>query len=154
MKITSTYHQLAGILFSAILFPSVASAVSPNKTVLPDEVKVYYSEKVGLSRKAFNGGTEKVVPTNNDYKDSPGCYLFCVSKNAKHSAYPISDKVYTMGQVRVAGHYMNGLCIPKGYGDKDVRKAKEFKELCEKSFPEKCEKESCWADANTSQWFY
>src|SRR5437667_315666 len=63
-----------------------AAAEVPNKTVLPDDFKVYQSQKVGLSTKSFKGATEKTVPTNNEYKDSPGCYVSCHSKHSKDAA--------------------------------------------------------------------
>lgn len=143
------------LLIMALLPTYVFADISiPNKTLLPDEFKVYYNKKVGrLSRAPFKGGKETVIPTNNEYKDAPGCYISCHAKNAQEAAYPISDKIYVMGQVRVEGRYRDGLCLPKGYENKDVRSAKALKEKCEQSFPTKCENNSCWADSHTSNWF-
>lgn len=126
----------------------------PNKGMLPEEFKVYYSEKVGLSKTAFKGGTEKVIPTKNDFTEVPGCYITCYTKDAKKGLYSVGDNHYLIGQIRVSGHYYGGNCLPKGFENKDVRTAKEFKEMCEKDFPEQCEKESCTAGNNhTAQWF-
>ncbi len=126
----------------------------PNKGMLPEEFKVYYSEKTGISQKSFKGASEKVIPTKNDFTEVPGCYITCYTKDAKKGIYSVGDNTYLIGQIRVAGHYYGGNCLPKGFENKDVRTAKEFKEMCEKDFPEKCEKESCTAGSNyTAQWF-
>lgn len=126
----------------------------PNKGMLPEEFKVYYSEKVGLSKKSFKGASEKIIPTKNDFTEVPGCYITCYTKDAKKGVYSVGDNTYLIGQIRVSGHYYGGNCLPKGFENKDVRTAKEFKEMCEKDFPEQCEKESCTAGNNhTAQWF-
>ncbi|HRE31803.1 MAG TPA: hypothetical protein PLD88_07515 [Candidatus Berkiella sp.] len=126
----------------------------PNKGMLPEEFKVYYSEKAGLSKTAFKGGSEKIIPTKNDFTEVPGCYISCYSKDAAKGIYNVGDNTYLIGQIRVSGHYYGGNCLPKGFESQDIRNAKEFKEMCEKDFPDKCEKESCTVGSNSSaQWF-
>jgi hypothetical protein len=126
----------------------------PNKGMLPEEFKVYYNAKLGISQKAFKGSTEKVIPTKNEFTEVPGCYISCYTKDPKKGVYQVGENTYVIGQIRVSGHYYGGNCLPKGFENKDVRTAKEFKEMCEKNFPEKCEKESCTANSNhTAQWF-
>lgn len=126
----------------------------PNKGMLPEEFKVYYSDSVGISKTSFKGSSEKVIPTVNQFTEVPGCYISCYTNDAKKGLYNIGDNQYLIGQIRVSGHYYGGNCLPKGFENKDVRKAKEFKELCEKNFPEKCDKESCGVGAShTAQWF-
>lgn len=126
----------------------------PNKGMLPEEFKVYYSDSVGISKTSFKGSSEKVIPTINEFTEVPGCYISCYTKDAKKGLYNIGDNNYLIGQIRVSGHYYGGNCLPKGFENKDVRSAKEFKEMCEKNFPEKCEKESCGVGAShTAQWF-
>lgn len=127
--------------------------VIPNKDLLPEEFKVYYKKNVGLSKTNFKGSSEKLIPTSNLFEGSPGCYIACYSKNKLEAAYHLLDKVYLMGQIRVQGNYMDGLCIPKGYEDKDMRTAKEFKDKCELEFPAKCKQGSCWASGKTADWF-
>lgn len=124
-------------------------------SVLPEQFKVYYNPKLGISKKVYKGATEKVILTNNEnVKDGQGCYVSCFSKNAKDAVYPVDTNVYLMGQIRVQGQYHNGNCLPKGFEDKDVRASKEFKAKCEEAFPERCEKDSCWASgSNTANWF-
>lgn len=137
-----------------LLMPVLAFATTPDNTVLPNKIKVYYNENNGLSLKPVKGSAEIEIQTSNEFTKNPGCYLFCISKNHKLGLYSVEHKTYMMGQIRVSGHYMNGYCTPTGYGDKDPRKAKEFIEHCEKSFPEKCESKSCWVDNNTNILFY
>lgn len=133
-------------------------AMRPDDMRLPDFIKVYYSKASGLSTKATKGAKADILPTNNEFKDSPGCYIACYSKDndiaPKKGAYPVEGKTYIMGQVRVKGHYRDGMCIPSGYESKSITTSKEMKEACEKSFPAMCEKGSCWANGRTSQWFY
>ncbi|MCS5710556.1 hypothetical protein [Candidatus Berkiella aquae] len=126
----------------------------PNKGMLPEEFKVYYSEKTGFSKTALKGSTEKIIPTKNDFTEVPGCYISCYSKDKDKGVYHVGDNTYLIGQIRVSGHYYGGNCLPKGFESKDIRNAKEFKEMCEKDFPDKCEKESCTVGSNSSaQWF-
>lgn len=126
----------------------------PNKGMLPEEFKVYYSDSVGISKTAFKGSSEKVIPTVNEFTEVPGCYISCFTKDPKKGIYSIGDNHYLIGQIRVSGHYYGGNCLPKGFENKDVRTATEFKEMCEKNFPEKCEKASCGVVADyTAQWF-
>ncbi|MGE3318614.1 MAG: hypothetical protein AB7I18_04900 [Candidatus Berkiella sp.] len=126
----------------------------PNKGMLPEEFKVYYSEKAGISKTAFKGGSEKIIPTKNDFTEVPGCYISCYTNDPKKGLYHVGDNTYLIGQIRVSGHYYGGNCLPKGFENKDVRTAKEFKEMCEKDFPEKCDKLSCSVGSNnTAQWF-
>ncbi len=145
----------------ATLLPlcSVSEAtMRPDDMRLPDDIKVYYSQKVGLTHKATKGAKADVLPTNNDYKDSPGCYIACHSNHnsvaPKLGAYPVEGKTYAMGQVRVKGRYHNGICVPTGYESKSIQSSKEMKEACEKSFPLMCEKGTCSANGRTAHWFY
>lgn len=131
-----------------------SAKLKPVKGMLPDEFKVYHSEKVGLSTKPFKGGQEKIIPTNNEYREQPGCYLACYSKNPKEAAYHVIDDTYMMGQIRVKGRYTNGMCVPTGYESKDARHSKDLMEQCEKAFPDKCTGASCWIETRTGNWFY
>jgi hypothetical protein len=126
--------------------------LKPVKGMLPDQFKVYYNDKMGFSTKSFKGSQEKIIPTNNEYREQPGCYLACVSKSSKDAAFHVLDNVYMMGQMRVKGRYMNGMCIPAGYESKDARNSKELKDQCQKAFPEKCDKGSCFIETRTGSW--
>lgn len=143
-------HALLGCMIASL--SSMAFAEIPDSTLLPDELKIYVNEKVGLSRSAFPGAKQTVLPINNEYKDKPGCYVACYSKNPKSSTYKLYENAYVMGQVRVKGHYQDAMCLPTGFDGKDLSATKEMKDLCEKAFPAMCEKGSCWADGKTSTW--
>ena len=130
-----------------------AKELSPNKTILPEEFKVYYKAGLGISRKSFKTGQEKTIPNKNNFTAAPGCYVACYSSQAKNGVLVTDDKYHLVGQVRFEGRYTNGICVPKGYEQKDIRAAKELKVKCEESFPDKCEKRSCQVHGLTSQWF-
>lgn len=162
----SSMKRYSKLLLAVALMPVAMQSIAaesiammkPEDVRLPDAIKVYYSENHGVSKKPFKGAKADVLPTNNEYKDAPGCYIACYSNNPsvapKLGAYPVGGKNYMMGQIRVEGHYHNGLCIPKGYENKDVRTSKEMKEACEKSFPAMCEKATCTANGLTANWFW
>ena len=133
---------------------SVQANEPPTQTIFPEAFKVYYKDNMGVSRKDFHGSTEKTIPTKNEFTAHPGCYLSCVSHNKKDGIYTVGDGKYVVGQLRVKGHYANGLCIPSGYESKDIRNANEWKEKCQASFPEMCPKGSCKVMGNTANWFF
>jgi hypothetical protein len=134
-------------LILCLAFSSSAFADITYESILPGEFTVYYHPEEGISTKPFKEAEVKKIFTNNDYKDSPGCYLLCVSKNKQYAAYEIDNGVYIIGQIRVPGCYDSGLCLPKGYEEQSLPELKIFKEKCEKAFPQYCEKESCWANS-------
>lgn len=145
-------YSLVALLVSS-LFAAAVQAETPNQTILPDDMKVYYNSEMGLSTKSFQGGKEKNIPTSNEFKDVPGCYVACLSNDAKNGAYPMGEKAYVAGQIRVKGRYADGYCIPAGFEDKDARTSKEFKDKCQEAFPERCSNGTCFVGTNTSAWF-
>ena len=106
-------------ILTVALLPIMANAATAVKMMLPDDLKVYYSEREGLSRTSFKGAKADVLPTNNEYKDAPGCYIACYSADPKIGkklgAYPIDMSSYVMVQVRVKGTYREALCTPSGF---------------------------------------
>jgi hypothetical protein len=146
-------YSITGIVLSSLLVSFATIAETPNQTILPDDMKVYYNSKQGLTLKSVSGSAEKNIPTSNEFKDMPGCYLACISKTAKHGIFPIGENAYLTGQIRVKGRYMDGYCVPTGYENKDARTSKEFKDKCQEAFPERCGDGSCFVGNNTSAWF-
>lgn len=143
-----------GICLISLLLPLIAIASEPNKTLLPEEFKVYYKKGLGISEKQFKEGKAKIIPTSNDYTGVPGCYVACYSKNPIDGVYSVGDKTYLMGQIRVKGQYQNGYCIPKGFEDKDIRSDKTFINQCAAEFPERCSaKHPCSVGGQTASWF-
>ncbi|MFI4938329.1 MAG: hypothetical protein ACHQJ6_07470 [Candidatus Berkiellales bacterium] len=146
---------LSVFFLALILLPSfvLAKGYQPNQTILPEEFKIYYKEDLGVSSRNFKGATAKLVPTSNNYEGVPGCYIACYAKNPVEGVYSIGDVAYLMGQIRVQGIYHQSLCIPKGYENKDIRTAKEFKQQCAAEFPKQCKNNRCWVGAETANWF-
>ncbi len=141
-------------MITPLFFNNVYAAdAMRDSTLLPQEFKVYYNEKVIVANQPFQGSTEKVLPTRNEFQGTPGCYIACYSHEENQSIYPIGNNIFVMGQIRVAGHYTNKICQPTGFEDKDISAEQEFKFKCEKVFPDKCTKSSCWAGGDTGGWF-
>lgn len=124
-----------------------------DSTLLPQEFKVYYTEKIVIANHPFEGSIEKILPTRNEFEGTPGCYIACYSHEEKQSVYPVGNNIFVMGQIRVPGHYMNKICQPTGFENKDISAEQEFKFKCEKVFPHQCGKSSCWAGGDTGGWF-
>lgn len=139
-------------LILCLVFSSSAFAEMTHETLLPEEFTVYYHSEKGVSTKPFKEAETKKILTNNDYKDAPGCYILCLSKNKHPATYAIDTDVYIMGQIRVPGCYDSGLCLAKDYEEQSLAELKIFKEKCEKAFPQHCEKESCWASPCSGGW--
>lgn len=121
-----------------------------NETLLPEILTVYYHPEQGISTTAFKEAQAKKVFTNNHYKDIPGCYVLCLSKNKKRAAYEIEPETYLMGQIRVPGSYADGVCVAKDHEEVSIAESTIFKEKCEAAFPERCEKQSCWASPRSA----
>ena len=96
---------------------------------------------------------KRVLPTKNMHSKGLGCYIACYSHNITSSVYPVTNDIYAMSQIRVAGQYDNGICIPKGYKNIDISAVNKFTLLCQNLFPDKCSRASCWAGGDTSGWF-
>lgn len=131
------------LVFSSSAFAAPADVT--HDTILPEVCTVYHHPEQGVSTTPFKKAKAKKIFTNNDYKDAPGCYILCLSKNKKRATYAIDAHTYIMGQIRVPGYYDGGLCLPKGYEEQSLAEAKALIEKCEEAFPERCEKGSCWA---------
>jgi len=151
MRIRKSKPFALGIILGLISVNALAEI--PDKHLLPEEFTVYYNKNMGISKTKFSGASETLIPTSNDITSSPGCYIACYSKQAQDSAYELDHQKYLMGQLRVKGHYANGMCIPEGYESKDFRTAKDFIQKCEQVFPERCGNKSCWVGGETAAWF-
>ena len=134
-----------------ILYPA---EVVHHKTLLPEDFKVYYHPQLGVSHRPFKESMVKSIINKNEFTEVPGCYIACLTHDAKQGLYSVSTNQYLVGQVRVKGAYSDGLCVPEGFENKDLRADKAWKEKCQASFPEKCINESCRAGGYTAHWFY
>ncbi|MGD9593122.1 MAG: hypothetical protein AB7V32_11435, partial [Candidatus Berkiella sp.] len=52
-----------------------AYASKEEQNLLPENYKVYYIENVGVLNHSAPGAIEKKLPTMNEFKGSPGCYI-------------------------------------------------------------------------------
>jgi len=96
------------------------------------------------------GGDHKVLPTDNNFKNSPGCYIACYS----HGKNGVGGNIQVFGQVRVPGHYQQRVCIPTDYENVDISAVQKFKDLCNQTFDTcKNAEGGCWAGGDTSGWF-
>lgn len=123
----------------------------PNQLMLPNPFPVYMGAN-GVINHSAPGYSPLNLPTNNDFNGVPGCYVACYSHDAQHSIYPVGGDIYVNGQVRVAGSYVNGICIPTGYEGQDISKAGKFKKICGNKITS-CAHGRCWAGGGTGGWF-
>lgn len=121
-----------------------------NQTLLPDEFSVYTNGSQVLNHPA-PGFMEQLLPTVNLYKGNSGCYIACYSEKKGNAIYSVSENIYVLGQVRIAGRYVNRLCVPTNFSGKDIRSEAAFKTICNDKIAT-CEG-SCWAGGDTGGWF-
>ena len=126
-----------------------------HKILLPEDFKVHYHTKFGISREPMEQSTEKTIPTKNEYAQAPGCYIACFSEHKpKEGVYVVGANQHMIGQIRVKGMYSGKQCIPEGFANQDLRIAEELKEKCQAHFPTHCEKGNCRAGGYTGHWFF
>ncbi len=140
-------------LILSVLNAPLVMALDANKALLPEDYKVYTLKEGGIINHQAPDSTEKVLPTVNHFKEAPGCYIACYSHNAAQAIYPVGKNIYVMGQIRVPGSYQERVCQPKGFEQKDISAAQEFKALCTQIFPDVCREGICWAGGDTGGWF-
>jgi hypothetical protein len=131
------FSWLVIILISVLIvliFPNVAKTQMTNY-FLPEDFKVYVSPYAGVANWAAPGYEERVLPTVNKYMGDDGGYIACYSRNQEGSIYSVGGGIYVMGQIRLQGQYIDRIFHPKGYEDKDISAAQEFKNLCNQTFP-------------------
>lgn len=121
-----------------------------NQVLLPSPFPVYVDGTTVVNH-PVTGFKKKNLPTNNDYKGNPGCYIACYSHKKKHAIYAAGQDIYVMGQIRVPGKYEGRTCIPKHFKEKDIGGEKQLKRLCKKKI-KSCGKR-CWAGGDTGGWF-
>lgn len=123
---------------------------SSNTNLLPSPFPVYIIEGSGVINHPYPGAKQVMLPTDNSYTESPGCYIACYSHNP--GLYAVSPSIYVLGQIRVKGEYDARVCQPDGYKGQDISAADKFKLLCTEKIPA-CTNNSCWAGGDTGGWF-
>lgn len=149
-------NKLIGTV-SGILMLSQASALEnntavldPNKDLLPSPFPVYILGDYQVINHPYPGATKALLPTDNSYTDSPGCYVACYSHDP--GVYSVSTTISVMGQIRVQGQYVKRVCQPEGYSEQDISAAIKFTQMCAEKIPA-CSNSSCWGGGDTGGWF-
>lgn len=130
--------------------PQSSNGANYNSTLLPSPYPVYVMENNGVINHPVQGAQKKMLPTDNSYRSSPGCYIACYSHD--DGIYSVSDSISVMGQIRVPGEYEGRICQPQNYKGQDISKMRQFKDECAKKIPG-CESGNCWAGGDTGGWF-
>lgn len=121
-----------------------------NNQLLPSPFPVYVMENFAVVNHPALGAKQVLLPTDNQFKESPGCYIACYSHNP--GVYAVSENISVMGQVRVAGEYIARNCHPQGYQWRDISKIKKFRQVCADRIAA-CSQGDCWAGGDTGGWF-
>ncbi|WP_244329421.1 hypothetical protein [Tolypothrix sp. PCC 7910] len=148
------FTKIALAITNATLLLSVfGGTVASQMTdyLLPEDFRVYVSDEGVVINWAAPGYTEKILPTVNKYTKRDGGYIACYSRNLEGSIYSVGDGIYVMGQIRLQGRYIGRIFHPKGYENKDISAAEEFKTLCNQTFP--AARSGGWAGGDTGGWF-
>lgn len=137
---------------ATLLLYSCYEAVRSQMTnyFLPEDFKVYVSDQ-GVVNWPAPEYTEKILPTVNKYMKQDGGYIACYSRNEEGSIYSVGGGIYVMGQIRLQGRYIGRIFHPKGFENKDISAAQEFKDLCNQTFP--TARGGGWAGGDTGGWF-
>ncbi|CEG57720.1 hypothetical protein [Legionella fallonii] len=138
------------IITQAFALGNPIPAPDTNNNLLPSPFSVYVIQNSGVVNHPVPGAVEVLLPTDNSYTGSPGCYVACYSH--KNGVYSVAPDISVMGQVRVKGQYVARICQPEGYQGKDISTAPMFKMLCSKGIPS-CADGNCWGGGDTGGWF-
>lgn len=121
-----------------------------DKHFLPDNYNVYSDGKSMIVNQPYPGLKKRILKNDNSFKGIPGCYIACYSRDKANSVYPVGGDIYVMGQIRVPGNYINRICQPQGYVNKDISAEQYFKTMCFKSHKNCKTESSCWAGGDTA----
>lgn len=144
--------SILGVSFinQAFALEVIVADFNANKDLLPSPFPVYIIPNSGVINHPYPGAIKALLPTDNSYTESPGCYVACYSH--KSGIYSVTPTISVMGQVRVKGQYVSRVCQPDGYQEKDISTAQQFKLLCAKKITT-CKETECWAGGDTGGWF-
>ncbi|WP_425411923.1 hypothetical protein [Legionella massiliensis] len=121
-----------------------------NKTLLSSPFPVYVIGNSGVINHPYPGAKQVMLPTDNSYTGAPGCYIACYSHQP--GVYAVSPTINVMGQIRVIGKYVDRICQPSGYENRDISAVGKFKVLCSVKI-RSCHFIECWAGGDTGGWF-
>ncbi len=123
---------------------------APDYRLLPDPFPVW-TGNFGVINHGGAGGTERMLPTNNNDNAKPGCYVACYSGKKAGAVYGVAPNIFVHGQFRTKGHYENRICRPLRYEKADISRSEKFRVLC-KQRVKTCGND-CWAGGDTGGWF-
>lgn len=132
------------------IFLSFQVLADPNKDLLPSPFPVYVLPNSGVVNHPSPGATKVLIPTDNSYTETPGCYIACYSH--EKGLYEVGPSISVMGQIRVKGEYVSRVCQPENSQGQDISADPMFKLLCAKKIPA-CADEGCWGGGDTGGWF-
>jgi hypothetical protein len=129
--------------------------INPSYKLLPTELKIYPLLDGGANANKKDETAKGVIlPTVNSWLADPGCYVTCHTKDETLGLYAAENGSYVVGQMRIPGYYdKDGMCVTRLKKDEDMATSRRFKYMCNVSFNLPCQRESCWAEAKTGQWF-
>ena len=147
-----TLWYLSGIVLCLQTFAlgTTGTILDPNFTLLPSPFPVYILNDSQVINHPYPGATQVLLPTDNSYFESPGCYVACYSHNP--GVYSVSATISVVGQIRVKGHYVERICQPAGFKGKDISASETFTQLCADKIPA-CKNSACWGGGDTGGWF-
>jgi len=155
------------LIFMALMECTLGYGQSFNARVLPSNFIIYTNGTSGSLNQVDGSFKKTILPTtqhrpsghasgnffsHNDYTQNPGCYVACYTQNPDKAIYSVANGIYIIGQIRVAGIYVQRNCVPLGMARQDLSQNAAFKTLCEKKFPEACPEGRCWAGGETGGW--
>ncbi len=149
--------DLAAFVHSVLLALATAAAPAPSPApsgpeaqLLPADFRVFAADDAVVNH-PVDGFGARVLPTVNDFRGAPGCYVACYSHDSTHASYGVGGGIYVLGQVRVAGRYDGRVCRPTAFGHADISRAPAIAALCSKAVPA-CQGH-CWGGGDTGGWF-
>lgn len=120
----------------------------PSHQYLPENFQVYIHDHEA-SVTAKPGDSYVVIPTNNHYHITPGCYVLCFDKH--QGVYETKDHNFVVGQYRIPGSYRKNLCIPGSFMADSKTPEVRLNQICNQMFSQ-CDGQ-CEVNYQTGQWF-
>jgi hypothetical protein len=121
-----------------------------DKRILPDRYTVYTDGVSKVINRPLQGYKKVTLTNDNSFKGVPGCYIACYSRIRKGSTYPVGGGIFVMGQIRVPGGYVGGICRPTENEWDDISAMQKYKTLCGERLRNCPDNDSCWAGGDTN----
>ena len=124
---------------------------SPDDYILNTNLPLYRNDKKAIINN--NQGDEAgTLMSNVLYSGLDGCYIACYL-GGNQTAYSPTEGIGGVGQIRVPGVHIQGLCVPHGLNSEDdLSQVQLLDDACAEQFGD-CAIEGCWAGGDTGGWF-